>query len=93
MFLKVLRDEPDENYFSMWGITRLMGNAVLELKRSYTIVTEKGSEFKEGWLLKVARVLGIIVPGISNHTPQDYVNATRLSPPSVFEIHKDVSIT
>ncbi|CAA7056886.1 unnamed protein product [Microthlaspi erraticum] len=90
---KVLRDESDENYFSMWGITRLMSNAVLELKRSFTIVTEKGSEFKEGWLLKVARVLGIIVPGISNHTPQDYVNATRLSPPYVFEIHRDVSIT
>ncbi|CAH2043169.1 unnamed protein product [Thlaspi arvense] len=90
---RVLRDESDKNFFSLWGIIRMIYNAVLEFIRSFTIVTEKGSEYSEGWLLKVARVLGIIVPGISNHTPQDYVNATRLSPPIVFQVHRDVSIT
>ncbi|CAE6262966.1 unnamed protein product [Arabidopsis arenosa] len=67
--------------------------AILEFIRSFTIVTEKGSEFREGWLLKGGRAMGIIVPGVSNHTPQDYVNATRLTPPCVFQIHRDVSIT
>lgn len=71
----------------------MMYNGILELIRSFTIVAEKGSEFKEGWLLKVGRVLGIIFPGISNHTPQDYVNATRLTPSSVFQIHRDIFIT
>lgn len=80
-------------YFSLRGIIRLMYNAALEFTRSFTIVTEKGSEFREGWLLKSVRVLGIIFPGVSNHTPQDYVNATRLSPPHVFQIHRDVSIS
>ncbi|KAJ4878676.1 alpha/beta-Hydrolases superfamily protein [Raphanus sativus] len=89
---KVLRDESDEKYFSLWGIIRRMYNAVLEFIRSFTIATEKGSEYKEGWLLKLARALGIILPGISNHTPQDYVNVTRLSPSFVFQIHRDVAI-
>ncbi|CAF1717055.1 triacylglycerol lipase OBL1 [Brassica napus] len=90
---KILRDESDENYFSLWGIIKRMHNAVLEFIRSFTITREKGSEFKEGWLLKLARALGIILPGISNHTPQDYVNVTRLSPSFVFQIHRDVAIT
>ncbi|KAL1196527.1 Triacylglycerol lipase OBL1 [Cardamine amara subsp. amara] len=90
---KVLREESDENYFSLRGIIRMMYNGILELIRSFTIVAEKGSEFKEGWLLKIGRVLGIMVPWISNHAPQDYVNATRLTPSSVFQIHRDVFIT
>ncbi|KAL0747173.1 hypothetical protein Bca101_029175 [Brassica carinata] len=90
---KILRDESDENYFSLWGIIKRMHNAVLEFIRSFTITREKGSEFEEGWLLKLARALGIILPGISNHTPQDYVNVTRLSPSFVFQIHRDVAIT
>lgn len=88
-----MRDESDENYFSLWGTIKRMYNAVLEFIRSFTIATEKGSEYKEGWLLKLARALGIILPGISNHTPQDYVNVTRLSPSFVFQIHRDVAIT
>ncbi|CAN8251383.1 unnamed protein product [Cochlearia groenlandica] len=90
---KVIRDETDENYFSFWGITRMMYDAMMEFIRSFTIVNEKGSEFREGWLLKFGRVLGIIVPGISNHTPQDYLNATLLTSPFVFHTHRDVAIT
>ncbi|XP_010478603.1 PREDICTED: uncharacterized protein LOC104757548 [Camelina sativa] len=89
----VLREDSDENFFSLRWIIKIMHGAILELIRSFTIVTEKGPEFREGWLLKGGRVLGIIVPGVSNHTPQDYVNATLLTPPSVFQIHRDVSIT
>ncbi|CAL9245121.1 unnamed protein product [Arabidopsis halleri] len=90
---KVLREQSDENFFSLRGIIKMVYIAVLEFIRSFTIVTEKGSEFREGWLLKGGRAMGIIVPGVSNHTPQDYVNATRLTPPCVFQIHRDVSIT
>lgn len=88
-----MRDQPDDDFFALREIIKMMWSAILELIRSFTIVTEKGSEFKEGWLLKGGRVLGIIVPGISNHTPHDYVNATRLTSPCVFQIHRDVSIT
>ncbi|KAG7539439.1 Fungal lipase-like domain [Arabidopsis suecica] len=90
---KVLREQLDENFFSLRGIIKMVYIAILEFIRSFTIVTEKGSEFREGWLLKGGRAMGIIVPGVSNHTPQDYVNATRLTPPCVFQIHRDVSIT
>lgn len=87
-----MREQSDDDFFALRGIIKMMWNAILELIRSFTIVTEKGSEFREGWLLKGGRILGIIVPGISNHTPHDYVNATRLTPPCVFQIHRDVSI-
>ncbi|ESQ31189.1 hypothetical protein EUTSA_v10004113mg [Eutrema salsugineum] len=90
---KVLRDQSDENYFSLRGIIKMRCSGIMELIRSFTIVTEKGSEFREGWLLKGSRFLGIIFPWISNHGPQDYVNALRLTPPCVFEIYRDVSIS
>ncbi|KAK6237647.1 hypothetical protein QUC31_003116 [Theobroma cacao] len=79
----VVEEEPNKNYFSIWSVFLMMINAVQELIRSFTIVKE-GSDYQEGWLLIVFRVIGLVVPGIPAHCPQDYVNSTRLGSPEAF---------
>ncbi|KAG6624643.1 triacylglycerol lipase OBL1-like [Carya illinoinensis] len=75
---KVLGEEPNKNYFSpLWVIPKYL-NAVLELIRSFIIPYIGGSDYKENWLMKMYRVLGLIIPGLAEHSLQDYVNITRL---------------
>lgn len=71
-------DEPNKNYFSLWKVLPKYFNASWELTRSFFIGLTKGSDYREGWFLRVFRSSGLIVPGLPAHGPQDYVNATRL---------------
>ncbi|OVA15664.1 Lipase [Macleaya cordata] len=74
---KIVLEEPDKNYFSMkWWVPK-MTNASMELVRSFTI-GQKGPHYGEGWFLRVFRLIGLAIPGIPAHMPQDYVNSTRL---------------
>ncbi|KAH7546981.1 hypothetical protein FEM48_Zijuj01G0258700 [Ziziphus jujuba var. spinosa] len=71
-------EEPNRNFY---GITYLIPeylNAVWELIRSLTMGYTYGPEYKEGWFSKMARLLGLALPGISAHCPTDYVNSVRL---------------
>uniref|UniRef100_A0A2N9FZ24 Fungal lipase-type domain-containing protein n=1 Tax=Fagus sylvatica TaxID=28930 RepID=A0A2N9FZ24_FAGSY len=75
---KVLPEEPNKNYFSVsWAIYKYL-NAVWELIRSFIIPYMMGPEYKEGWLMTMMRMIGLVIPGFADHCPQDYVNATRL---------------
>ncbi|THG21447.1 hypothetical protein TEA_001065 [Camellia sinensis var. sinensis] len=46
--------------------------------RGFIIPYVKGTVYKEGWLLRLLRLIGFAIPGFSAQFPQDYVNSTRL---------------
>ncbi|KAL1206388.1 Triacylglycerol lipase OBL1 [Cardamine amara subsp. amara] len=75
---KLEEEEPNKNYFNMlWVIPKIM-NAMWELIRSFIIPYWKGQEFKEGWFLRSFRVVALLIPGLTAHFPNEYVNVTLL---------------
>lgn len=56
---------------------------MLELIRSFVIGYIKGPDYREGWLLRCARIFALFFPGLTAHGPQDYNNTTRLGNPVV----------
>ncbi|KAL5992842.1 hypothetical protein ACLOJK_013761 [Asimina triloba] len=52
--------------------------AAWELVRSFTIRYIRGADYREGWTLRMIRITGLLIPGLSAHCPGDYVNSTRL---------------
>ncbi|OVA15828.1 Lipase [Macleaya cordata] len=75
---QVVVEEPNKNYFSLVRTVPMMLNANWEMLRSFIIGYMKGPCYCEGWFLRLFRAVGLLVPGLSAHGPQDYVNASRL---------------
>lgn len=81
-----MEKEPNENYFSLLPVIPKYRNAFWELIRSFIIpykVIElfhipRDPDYSETWLMRMFRVIGLIIPGITAHLTQDYVNGTRL---------------
>ncbi|KAL4319299.1 hypothetical protein GQ457_18G002190 [Hibiscus cannabinus] len=62
-------------------VTKMIMSAVYELGRCFVIHYTRGPYYKEGWVLCTTRITGLLVPGVSDHSPQDYVNCTCLGQP------------
>ncbi|XP_009796494.1 triacylglycerol lipase OBL1 [Nicotiana sylvestris] len=73
-----VNEEPNPNYFGMRFLVPLYLNAGWELIRSFTLGYMFGSEYEECWESVMLRALGLFLPGISAHSPVDYVNSIRL---------------
>ncbi|CAK7347532.1 unnamed protein product [Dovyalis caffra] len=75
---KVMQEEPNKNYFSLFWVVPKYLNAVWELIRGFIIPYFEGQDYKENWITRLIRIAGLIIPGLSAHAPQDYDNSTRL---------------
>jgi hypothetical protein len=76
--IQVLKEQPNKNYFSLWTLVQKYLMATFEFLRCFVIGYVKGPDYHEGWLLVIGRFIALIVPGLTPHCPQDYVNCTRL---------------
>ncbi|KAK6911786.1 Fungal lipase-like domain [Dillenia turbinata] len=73
-----VHEEPNRNFFGIRYLLPEYLNAVWELIRSLVMGSIYGPGYKEGWLSVLLRVVGLGLPGISAHSPTNYVNCVRL---------------
>ncbi|XP_073010971.1 LOW QUALITY PROTEIN: triacylglycerol lipase OBL1-like [Typha latifolia] len=73
-----VNEEPNRNYFELRYLLPEYLNAAWEFLRSLTMSYTYGPEYKETLFSISLRVLGLAVPGISEHCPSNYVNSIRL---------------
>lgn len=84
-----MKEEPNKNYFSIvWVIPKYL-TAFLELIRSFILPYWKGREYRESHTERMFRIVGLIIPGLSAHSPKDYVDVTRLGPDLIPTISKN----
>ncbi|XP_002971442.2 uncharacterized protein LOC9640177 [Selaginella moellendorffii] len=78
--LQILPDEPFRNFFSPVYMVLSRLYALFELVQSFFMSYRCGGEFSETRLSTVARIAGLLVPGIAGHSLVNYINCVRLGP-------------
>ncbi|GMQ07911.1 hypothetical protein CsSME_00051900 [Camellia sinensis var. sinensis] len=73
-----VEEEPNRNFFGIRYMIPEYLNAVWELIRSLIMGYTHGPEYKESWLSVLLRIVGLAMPGISAHSPTNYINSIRL---------------
>ncbi|XP_051118014.1 triacylglycerol lipase OBL1-like [Andrographis paniculata] len=82
---KVVAEEPNKNYFSIFWLIPKFLNACWELIRSFTFPLYTGNfEYTESGLIRILRAAGLLVAGLPAHCPPDYVNSISLGSSDVF---------
>ncbi|EPS70673.1 hypothetical protein M569_04088, partial [Genlisea aurea] len=71
-------EEPNRNYFGLRYVVPEYLNAAWEVFRSLTIGKILGPVYRESWECFVLRLVGLVIPGLSDHATVDYVNSIRL---------------
>ncbi|KAK2654646.1 hypothetical protein Ddye_014502 [Dipteronia dyeriana] len=79
-------EEPNPNFFGFRYLFLEYLNAVWELIRSITMGYKYGPEYEEGWFSILMRIMGLVLPGVSAHSPTDYVNSMRLGKERVVQM-------
>lgn len=80
-----MEEEPNRNYFGPRYLIPEHLNAIWELFRGLTMGYTHGPEYKEGWFSILLRVVGLVLPGLSAHSPTDYINSVRLGKEPMFK--------
>ncbi|KAH6758155.1 alpha/beta-Hydrolases superfamily protein [Perilla frutescens var. frutescens] len=75
---KKVDEEPNRNYFGLLYLIPEYTNAAWELLRSLIMEYVYGPDYKESWESFLLRLVGLVIPGLSAHSPVDYVNSIRL---------------
>ncbi|KAI4386900.1 hypothetical protein MLD38_004778 [Melastoma candidum] len=75
---KRVDEEPNRNFFGPKFLIPEYLNAFWELIRGLLMGYLHGPEYEEGWFSILIRTIGLVLPGISAHSPRDYVNSVRL---------------
>ncbi|KAL6010466.1 hypothetical protein ACLOJK_000899 [Asimina triloba] len=73
-----VEEEPNRNYFGLRYVFPEYLNAFWELIRSFLMSYTYGPDYKEGWFSIMLRIVGLAIPGLSAHSPVDYLNSVRL---------------
>ncbi|XP_074303597.1 triacylglycerol lipase OBL1 isoform X2 [Silene latifolia] len=71
-------EKPNKNLLGLRYLIPAYMNAVWELIRGLTMHYMHGLDFKENWVSILVRIVGLALPGLSAHSPRDYVNSVRL---------------
>ncbi|KMT04710.1 hypothetical protein BVRB_7g168920 [Beta vulgaris subsp. vulgaris] len=73
-----VEEEPNKNFYGIRYLIPAHVNAAWELIRGLLMGYLYGVDYQEDWYSIFVRVVGLVLPGISAHSPRDYVNSVRL---------------